>query len=238
MGKPIKTRWGNSERVQTNDWQAHNTAGLSPHPTRILPFGYEQDVLEQQDLQEKKAKVPYKRTNGRFRCDREENGSLPPLVLSFSTETRQPDKLAIRKVIWQAVPSAFAAPLLLLSIMKPCSLPLVNIKRIRRLQKTTDKQAYDSQCIKRTWLFELRGVSQSISCSGSTHTITEYLLCFIHKGVDLVTLLDEGVSVVYVVRVLIYVVCAPVCVCVCSCLYEAGYETKGHHQETIGTRRN
>lgn len=82
-----------------------------------------QDVLEKQDLKEKKAKVPYKKTNEWFCCDKEENGSLPPLVLSFSTEMRQPDKLAIRKVIWQAVQSAFAAPLHLLNIMKSCSIP-------------------------------------------------------------------------------------------------------------------
>lgn len=52
----------------------------------------------------------------------------PPLVLSFSTETRKPDKPAIREVIWKAAQSAFAAPLHLLNIMKPCSVPLVNIR--------------------------------------------------------------------------------------------------------------
>ena len=136
----------------------------------LLPFEYEQDVLEQQDLKEKKAEVPYKETNGRFCCDKEENGSLPPLVLSFSTETRQPDKLPIRKVIWQAVQSAFAAPLHLLNIMKPCSVPLVDIKRIRRLEKTTDKQAHDCERIKPTIqvnvaLWTHKSVNQSLSSS-------------------------------------------------------------------------
>ncbi len=138
------------------------------------------DVLEKQDLKEKKAKVPYKETNEWFCCDKEENGSLPPLVLSFSAETRKPDKLAIRKVIWQAVQSAFAAPLHLLNIMKPYSVALVNIKRIRGLEKTTDKQTNDSQCVvfRSMWLFELSGapksesVSQSsASCLGFTHCL-------------------------------------------------------------------
>lgn len=139
------------------------------------------DVLEKQDLKEKKAKVPYKETNEWFCCDKEENGSLPPLVLSFPAETRKPDKLAIRKVIWQAVQSAFAAPLHLLNIMKPYSVALVNIKRIRRLEKTTDKQANDSQCIKRVlWAGQrgslnsaaLRRVSQSISQLFGVYTLS------------------------------------------------------------------
>lgn len=69
-----------------------------------------------------------KRRVSDFAVTRKRMDRSPPLVLSFSTETRKPDKLAIRKVIWQAAQSAFAAPLHLLNIMKPCSVPLVNIR--------------------------------------------------------------------------------------------------------------
>lgn len=162
------------------------------HTKSLLPFEYERDVLEKQDLKEKKANVPYKETNEWFCCDKEENGSLPTLVLSFSTETRQPDKLAIRKIIWQAVQSAFAAPLHLLNIMKPCSVPtrLVNIKRIQKLEKTSQdakwQPMYQTYVLLRpTWRSELKRVSQSISQQTAVqglHTVSEFLLCFIHKG--------------------------------------------------------
>lgn len=169
MEKPIKAGWGNSKLTGSQySWPLPTSCSQSIKS--LLPFELQAWIFEEQGLKERIAKVLHKERGEWFCCDKEENGMLPPLVLSFSTEMREPDKLAIRKVIWQAVQSAFTASLHLLNIMKPCSVPLVNIKRIHRLEKTTDTQKIHRQPVyqtlilpKSTWLFELW---VSASCSG------------------------------------------------------------------------
>lgn len=155
----MRQLWKSADKRLTGPQYSWPLSTSYSHTTEsLLPFEYKQDVLEKQDLKEKKPKVLCKEMNEWFCCDKEENGSLPPLVLSFSTETRQPDKLAIRKVIWQAV----ASPLHLLNIMKPCSVPLLNLKRICTLEKTTEEgkwQLVYQTCalLRSTWLSELSG---------------------------------------------------------------------------------
>lgn len=152
--------------------------------------------------------------------------------LSFlSAETRQPDKLAIRKVIWQAAQSAFAAPLHLLNIMKSCSTPLkVNIKRIHRLEKTTEDGKWQSvhqmlcsaQVNKGLWT-QWRSeewVSQSVVCQ-LFRVCTLPLnscLCFIHRGyycswsyVGLATFEGEGIAVTVLIYVYVHLF---LCACV------------------------
>lgn len=181
MEKPIKAGWGNSKLTGSQySWPLPTSCSQSTKS--LLPFELRAWIFEKQGFKERIAKVPHKETGEWFCCDKEENGMLPPLVLSFSTEMREPDKLAIRKVIWQAVQSAFAAPLHLLNIMKPCSVPLVNIKRIHRLEKTTDTQkmtasvsnARSDQVNVALWTLN---ISQLFRVS---HTGTEFLLYFIH----------------------------------------------------------
>lgn len=176
----MRQLWKSTDKRLTGPQYSWPLSAFFSHTTKsLLPFEFEPDALEKQDLKEKKAKVPYKETNEWFCCDKDKNGSLPPLVLSFSTKTRKPDKLAIRKVISQAVRSAFAVPLHLLNIMKPCSVALVNIKRIHRLEKTADKQANEGSVSNRCcaqvvalytqWRSE-ESVSQSSASSlGFTH---------------------------------------------------------------------
>jgi len=137
--------------VQTNDWQAHNTAAFFLYPLLsylqvITTIWIWAGCTWDAGLKRKEAKVPYKEMNEWFCCDKKENCSLPPLVLSLSTERRRPDKLAIRGAIWQALLSAFAVPLNLLNIMEPCSLALVHIRKIHSLEKTTDDSSVSSLC--------------------------------------------------------------------------------------------
>lgn len=74
----------------------------------------------------------------------QERELFAPLHLSFlSSEQRQPVRLAIRTVIWQAVQSAFTLPLHLLNILKPSSVTSVHIKTIKswkRPQRTDGRQ--------------------------------------------------------------------------------------------------
>lgn len=104
-----------------------------------------------------------------FCYDKEENYSLP-LDLSFlSSERRQPVKLAIRRVIWQAAQSAFAVPLHLLNFTKPCSVALVHIKKIhswKRPQRMTVGGSGPVFCSGRHGspiTVAIRGVSKSVS---------------------------------------------------------------------------
>lgn len=78
-------------------------------------------LLQKQDLKERRKNVAHIDKLVILLWRRREWNAPPSIVLSFFKETRQPDKLAIRKVIWQCVPRAFAAPLHLFNIMKPFS---------------------------------------------------------------------------------------------------------------------
>lgn len=121
-----------------------------------------------------------------FCYDKEENGSRPLLVLSFSTEMRQGDNLAIRKVIWQAVQSAFAAPLHLLNIMKPCSPPLhtnYTIKWMCRLEKSTEgiklQPVYEAYVLVqvKVALWTQWHTEERVGQSAASHrTVAEFLL--------------------------------------------------------------
>ena len=164
----------------------------------------------------------------------------PPLVLSFSTEMRKPDKLAIRMVIWQAVQSAFAVPLHLLNIMKPCSVALVNSKRIHRLEKTTDKQVRDSQTF---LLLNFDTVSQSSArCLAFAHChwipVIFYSLrwllqpIFWWSGHILRCKCDHGRICRQGVNLLVR---APVCVReIMPLIHEAGYEIKVTIRKPLG----
>lgn len=123
--------------------------------------------------------------------------------------------------------------------MKSCSVPLkVNIKRIRRLEKTTADGKWQPVhqtfvLLRSTRVFELSGsqklepVNQSpvFECQPSRVCTPspDSCLCFIHKldycswsYCDLATFVGEGVAAVYDVEVLIY---TSVHVFVCGCVF-------------------
>lgn len=202
------------------------------HTTKsLLPFEYEQDVLEMQGLKEKKERYHIKRWIDDFCYDKEENCSLP-LHLSFlSSERRQPVKLAIRRVIWQAAQSAFAVPLHLLNITKSCSVALVHIKKVhswKRAQRMTDDSRWTEPCVLlgAAWLSGhcWKGLSQNPShhLSGD-HCLFFCLFCAViaHRE-GFAVICHEGANLtIYWRSKWLFT-------------HEAGYETKGQHEETTG----
>ena len=168
-----------------------------------------------------------------FCYDKEENASLPQLVHSFSTETRQSDKLAIRMVIWQAV-LCFRFTLTPLETYWSLVLYPFLILREYAGWKRQQLKENDSQCVKRLLRsgqcgslnsVALRTVSQSIAsqlCRVCTLPLNSCYVLFIRGLLQLILLgswsgfLGEGITVAYFAGVLIYGhVNLFACACVC-----------------------
>lgn len=182
--------WKSADKRLTGQQYSQPLSTFCSHTTEPLPpFEYKQDTLEKQNLKEKKAKVPYKETNEWFSMTRKRMVYSPQLVLSFSTQMRRPDKLAIRKVIWQAVQSAFASWTSWSLVLHPY-LILRKYAGSKRLQR----KANDSRCVKHrsTWLsMAHREVSLSVTWQPAVrglHTPTAFLLSFLNEETDLIVI--------------------------------------------------